>query len=144
MVWSDQIYPRCNVIGHSNLSDEEPLANIVDSSEPEKSHREIWERSNRLSLNLIRMSMAESVKPSIPKTKKAREFIRMIKECSQSVLADKSIVGSLMGELTTKKYDWSQPIHDHVTHMSNLTSKLTTLGMEVNEKFLVQLFINSL
>ena len=77
--------------------------------------------------------MAESIKPSMPKTEKAREFILKIKEQSQSDVADKSIVGSLMSELTTKRFDWSQTIHEHVTHMSNLASRLTSMGMEVHE-----------
>ena len=59
-------------------------------------------------------------------------------------MADKSIVGSMMNELTTKKFDWSQPIHDHVTHVSNLASKLCAIGMDVNSTFLVQFIINSL
>lgn len=88
--------------------------------------------------------MAESVKPTMPKTEKAREVMQKIKECSQSELADKSVVGSLMNELTTKKFDWSQPIHGHVTHMSNLAERLSTLGMEVHENFLVQFIMNSL
>ncbi|KAK9725519.1 hypothetical protein RND81_05G150200 [Saponaria officinalis] len=95
---------------------------------PKKTRYEAWERSNRLSLNLMRMTMAENIKPSMPKTEKAREFMQKVKECSQSELADKSIIGSLMSQLTTKRFDWSQPIHDHVTHMSNLASKLKTLG----------------
>ncbi|KAH9615859.1 hypothetical protein KSS87_005381 [Heliosperma pusillum] len=112
------------------LINEEPAAITDESSEDEKAHYLAWERSNRLSLNLMRMTMADNIKPSMPKTKKAREFMLKIKECSQSDLADKSIVGSLMGELTTKRFDWSQPIHDHVTHMSNLAAKLKTLGMD--------------
>lgn len=92
----------------------------------------------------MRMTMAENVKPSMPKTEKAKEFMSKLKECSQSELADKSIVGSLMNELTNKKFDWSKPIHGHVTDMSNLAAKLKTLGMEVNETFLVQFIINSL
>ncbi|KAK9749378.1 hypothetical protein RND81_02G122000 [Saponaria officinalis] len=125
------------------LTDEEPSAIKEDSSEAEKNRYEAWERSNRLSLNLMRMTMAENIKPSMPKTEKSREFMQKVKECSQSELADKSIVGSLMSQLTTKKFDWSQPIHDHVTHMSNLTSKLKTLGMDVSETFLVQFIMNS-
>ncbi|KAL0714425.1 hypothetical protein Bca4012_021404 [Brassica carinata] len=130
--WVEQIRFTLGVMALDSaiLTDEEPSAITVDSSESEKSRYERWERSNRLSLNLMRLTMAESIKPSMPKTEKAREFIEKIKECSQSELADKSIVGSLMNELTTKKFDWSQPIHDHVTHMSNLAAKLTTLGME--------------
>ncbi|KAK9682456.1 hypothetical protein RND81_10G074900 [Saponaria officinalis] len=50
------------------LTDEEPSAIKEDSSEAEKTRYEAWERSNRLSLNLMRMTMAENIKPSMPKT----------------------------------------------------------------------------
>ncbi|XP_042059437.1 uncharacterized protein LOC121803930 [Salvia splendens] len=130
--WSEQIRFSLGVMSldHAILTEDEPAAITEESSETDKSRYETWERSNRLSLNLMRMTMAESFKPSMPKTESAREFIEKIKECSQSELADKSIVGSLMSELTTRKFDWSQPIHDHVTHMSNLAARLSTLGME--------------
>ena len=144
--WSEQIRFSLGVMSldQAILTDEEPAAITDESSELEKSRYETWERSNRLCLNLLRMSMAESVKPSMPKTEKAREFILKIKAQSQSDVADKSIVGSLMSELTTKRFDWSQTIHEHVTHMSNLASRLTSMGMEVHESFLVQFIINSL
>jgi hypothetical protein len=144
--WSEQIRFSLGVMSldQAILTDEEPAAITDESSELEKSRYETWERSNRLCLNLLRMSMAESVKPFMPKTEKAREFILKIKAQSQSDVADKSIVGSLMSELTTKRFDWSQTIHEHVTHMSNLASRLTSMGMEVHESFLVQFIINSL
>lgn len=144
--WSEQIRFSLGVMSldQAILTDEEPAAITDESSELEKSRYETWERSNRLCLNLLRMSMAESIKPSMPKTGKAREFILKIKEQSQSDVADKSIVGSLMSELTTKRFDWSQTIHEHVTHMSNLASRLTSMGMEVHGSFLVQFIINSL
>ena len=43
-----------------------------------------------------------------------------------------------------KMVDWSQPIRDHVTHMSNLAAKLKTLGIEVHEQFLVQFIMSSI
>ena len=49
-----------------------------------------------------------------------------------------------MNEFLTKKFDWSQPIHDHVTGMANLAVKLKSMGMDVNESFLVQFIMNSL
>ncbi|KAF9684998.1 hypothetical protein SADUNF_Sadunf03G0008500 [Salix dunnii] len=103
--WSEQIRFSLGVMSldQAILTDEEPAAIIEESSELEKSRYETWERSNRLCLNLLRMSMAESIKPSMPKTEKAREFILKIKAQSQSDVADKSIVGSLMSELTTKR-----------------------------------------
>ncbi|XP_074293728.1 uncharacterized protein LOC141620869 [Silene latifolia] len=126
------------------LTDEVPTKITPESSEAEKCHYQDWEKSNRLGLHLMRMTMADNIKPSMPKTEKAREFMLKVKECSQSDLADKSIVGSLMSELTTKRFDWSQPIHDYVTHMSNLAAKLKTLGMDASDTFLVQFIINSL
>lgn len=144
--WSEQIRFTLGIMALdlAIIVKEKPAAITDESSDAEKSFYEAWERANRLSLNLMRMTMAESIKPSMPKTENAREFLEKIKECSQSDLADKSIVGSLMSQLTTRKFDWSQSIHDHVTHMSNLAAKLTTMGMEVNETFLVQFIMNSL
>ncbi|KAF9685346.1 hypothetical protein SADUNF_Sadunf03G0045100 [Salix dunnii] len=120
--WSEQIRFSLGVMSldQAILTDEESAAITDASSELEKSRYETWERSNRLCLNLLRMSMGESIKPSMPKIEKAREFILKIKEQSQSDVADKSIVGSLMSEMTTKRFNWSQTIHEHVTHMSNL------------------------
>lgn len=88
--------------------------------------------------------MAENVKPSMPKTDNAKQFMAEIKEYSHFEIADKSIVGCLMSELTTKKFEWSQPIHEHVTSMQNLAAKLKSMGMDVSETFLVQFTINSL
>ena len=44
-----------------------------------RSFYEAWERSNRLSLNLMRMTMVENVKPIMPKTDNAKEFVIKIK-----------------------------------------------------------------
>jgi len=144
--WYEQIQFQLGVfdLDLAIVMDEMPPAINETSTADEKTLYEAWQRSNRLSLNLMRMTMAENVKPSMPKTENAKEFIRMIKEYSQSDITDKSIVGTLMSELTTKKFDWSQPIHDHVTGMANIAAKLKSMGMEVNESFLVQFIMNSL
>jgi len=83
------------------------------------------------------MTMAENVTPFMPKTENAKGFLRLIKEYSQLDIIDKSIVGILTSELTTKKFEWSQRIHDHVTKMVNIVAKLQFMEMEVNESFLV-------
>ena len=84
---------------------EKPTAITKTSTEATKSFYAAKEWSNRISLNLMRMTIAENVKLTIPKTGKAKEFMLKIKEYSQSDIADKSIVGTLMSELTTKKFD---------------------------------------
>ena len=126
------------------VMDESPPIVTETSTDADKSLYEAWERSNRLALNLMRLTMAANVKPSMPKTDNAREFMRLVKDYSQSDITDKSIVGNLSSELTNKRFDWSQPIHDHVTEMANLAAKLNAMGMEVSESFLVQFILNSL
>ncbi|KAI5443778.1 hypothetical protein KIW84_012428 [Lathyrus oleraceus] len=124
--WSEKIQFQLGVMNldMALIMDEKPAAIMEDSTEDEKALLEDWERSNRLSLNLMRMTMADNIKPSIPNTENAREFMKNVKEYSNSEITDKSVVGNLMSELTTKKFEWSQPIHDHVTQMGNLEAKL--------------------
>lgn len=88
--------------------------------------------------------MAENFKPPMPKMDNAREYMLKIKEYSQSDITDKSIIGILMSELMTKKFNWLQLIHDHVTGMQNLAAMLKSMSMDVSESFLVQFIINSL
>lgn len=88
--------------------------------------------------------MAENVKSFIPNTENARKFMKNVKKYSNSEITNKSVVGNLMSELMTKKFEWSQPIHDHVTQMGNLAVRLKSLGMDVNESFLIQYIINLL
>ncbi|KAL2318813.1 hypothetical protein Fmac_032689 [Flemingia macrophylla] len=144
--WSEQIQFQLGIydLDLAIVMDEAPPAITETNTADDKSLYEAWKRSNRLALNLMRLSMDENVKPSMPKTDNAREFMNILKEYSHSDITDKSIVGTLMSELTTKKFDWSQPIHDHVTGMINLAARLKTMGMEVNESFLVQFIMNSL
>ena len=49
-----------------------------------------------------------------------------------------------MAELTTTKYDGSRSMQQHVLDMTNIAARLKTLGMIVNESFLVQFVLNSL
>jgi len=49
-----------------------------------------------------------------------------------------------MNDLTTKKFNWSQLIHDHMFGMTNIATKLKSMGMDVSECFLVQFIMNSL
>ena len=49
-----------------------------------------------------------------------------------------------MGALTNMKFDGSRTMHDHVIQMINIAARLKSLGMKVEQNFLVQLIINSL
>ncbi|CAD5192483.1 unnamed protein product [Musa acuminata subsp. malaccensis] len=49
-----------------------------------------------------------------------------------------------MKELTTTQYDGTRGIQDHILNMADKATKLKTLGMNVDESFLVQFILNSL
>ena len=57
---------------------------------------------------------------------------------------DKSLVGTLMVELTTIKFDGTRRMHEHILEMSNLDSKLKALRMNLDVSFLVEFILNSL
>ena len=122
---------------------EEKFVTIIDvSRNEEKIHYKTWERSNRLRLMLMRMTIADSIKTTLPKIESAKKFMWLVGERSQT--ADKSVAGTLMSTLTTMKFDGSRPMHEHVIEMTNIAARLKTLGMAVNENFLVQFNLNSL
>ena len=121
----------------------EKPASITDaSSNEEKAHYKAWARSNRLSLMFVRMSIASNIKSTLPKTDDAKEFMKFVEKRSQT--ADKSLVGTLMSMLTTMKFDGSRTMHEHVIEMTNIAIRLKSLGMTVDEGFLVQFILNSL
>jgi len=121
----------------------EKSAAITDTnSNEEKSHYKAWERSNGLSLIFMRMSIANNIKSTLPKTDNTKEFMKFVEERSQT--ADKYLPGTLMSTLTTTKFDGSRTMHEHVIEMTNIVTRLKSLGMAVDEGFLMQFILNSL
>ena len=83
----------------------------------------------------MRMTVADCIKTTLPKTDNAKEFMRLVGERSQ--IDDKSFAGTLMSTLTAMKFDGSHTMHEHVIKMTNIAARLKTLGMTMNENFLV-------
>ncbi|KAL5578694.1 hypothetical protein UlMin_011136 [Ulmus minor] len=90
----------------------------------------------------MRLSVANNIKNTLPKIDNAKEFMKFVEECSQT--ADKSLARTLMATLTTIKFDGSRSMHEHVIEMTNIAARLKSMGINVDENFLVQFVINSL
>ncbi|PON45647.1 hypothetical protein PanWU01x14_257580, partial [Parasponia andersonii] len=88
------------------------------------------------------MTVAKNIKSSLSQTDSAKEFLKFEDEHSQT--ADKSLVGTLVGNLTTMKFDGSHIMYEHVTEVINILARLKSLGMNVDDNFPVQFIINSL
>ncbi|XP_016484865.1 uncharacterized protein LOC107805348 [Nicotiana tabacum] len=124
------------------LLNDKPTTITVSSRADEKSFYKAWERSNRLSLMFMRMNIANNIKSIIPQTESAREYLKFVEKRFRS--ADKSLVGTLMAELTTMKLDRSRSMQNHIIEMTNIAARLQSLGMKVDDSFLVQFILNSL
>ncbi|KAL3524677.1 hypothetical protein ACH5RR_013049 [Cinchona calisaya] len=141
--WCEQVEFHLGVLDlHLALLKDKPAAITDSSSEEEKLYNKAWERSNRLSLKLLRMTIANNIKTTIPQTESAKEYLKFVEECFRS--ADKSLAGTLMAQLTTIKFDWSRGMQEHIIEMSNIAASLKTLGMAMEDSFLVQFILNSL
>ena len=141
--WSEQVQFHLGVLDLDLAFQVEKSAAITDaSSNEEKAHYKAWERSNILSLMFMRMIIASNIKSALPKTDNAKEFMKFVEERSQTT--DKSLIGTLISTLTTMKFDGSHTMHEHMIEMTNIAARLKSLGMVVDEGFLVQFILNSL
>ncbi|PIN21563.1 hypothetical protein CDL12_05734 [Handroanthus impetiginosus] len=81
------------------------------------------------------MITANNIKATPLQTNNFKEFMKFVKECSQT--ANQSLASTLMSTLTNTKFDRSRTMHEHVLEMTNLVPKLKTLGMAIDWIFLV-------
>ena len=102
--WREQVNFHLGVLDLDLALLEEKPADITDtSSEAEKSKHKAWDRSNRLCLSFMLMTIANNIKSTLPETVTALEYLKFVEEHFRS--ADKSLAGTLMAELMTMKYD---------------------------------------
>ena len=73
--WSEQVKFHLGVLDlDMSLLEEKPTV-TDDSNEDEKYNLKVWERSNRLSLMFMQMTIANNIKITIPQTESAKEYL---------------------------------------------------------------------
>ncbi|XP_047264184.1 uncharacterized protein LOC124896627 [Capsicum annuum] len=128
--WCEQIKFYLGVLDLDvALYSEKPAAITEARSDEEKSYYKHWDWSNRLGLMFMRLNIACNIKTTLPKTESVKDLLKLVEESSQTV--DKSLAGTLMGTLTTMKFNGSHTMHEHVIEMTNIAARLKSLGMEV-------------
>ncbi|KAK9148100.1 hypothetical protein Scep_006857 [Stephania cephalantha] len=141
--WCEQVQFHLSVLDLDlALQYEKPDVITEESSVDEKTFHKAWKKSNRLSIMLMRMTIVSSIKSTLPQADNTKEFLKIVEE--RFLTADKSLAGTLMDDLTTRKFDGTCEMHEHVLEMTNIAAKLKGLGMNVDEFFLVQFILNSL
>ncbi|XP_028121909.1 uncharacterized protein LOC114319102 [Camellia sinensis] len=124
------------------LSVDEPSEPTVESSAVEKSSYDKWERSNCLSLMLIKSHISQSIRGSISPSDKVKNYTRAIEE--QFVSSDKALGSTLMNKLSGMKHNNSRSVREHIMEMRDIAARLKSLEIEISESFLVNFILNSL
>nr|GEW81012.1 hypothetical protein [Tanacetum cinerariifolium] len=92
----------------------------------------------------MRMTIANNIKYTLPsiENQNAKDFLKLVEEkfCS----ADKALAETLMAKHNTMKFDGSKSMQQHVLDITNTAARPKTLGMNVDDSFLVQFIMNSL
>ncbi|GKD71320.1 hypothetical protein Tco_1325410 [Tanacetum coccineum] len=112
------------------------------STVDEKKTYEIWERSNRMSLMIMKNSISIAIRGAIPDSENAKEFLKSVEE--QFNGSSKANVSTLILKMLTTKYDGLSGFREHIMMMNDMASKLNGMDMAISEGFLVHFIMTSL
>jgi hypothetical protein len=118
---------------------ERDFASIRMSYELERAK---WDASNRKCLMVIKRSIKEAIRGGIPDCEIAKEYLKKVE--SQFTGSSKTYASTIIKKLVTKKYSFDSGVREHILKMSNMTSKLKSMDMELKDEFLVHLVMSSL
>ncbi|XP_042396843.1 uncharacterized protein LOC121986989 [Zingiber officinale] len=117
-----------------------PLSNT--STQDEKSVYEKWERSNRLSLMIMKGSISSDIRGGVPDSENAKDFLDSVEEQFQS--SSKALATTLIIKMVTSKYNGLGGVRGHILRMNDMAAQLKAMDMEIFEGFLVHFIMTSL
>ncbi|KAK3019178.1 hypothetical protein RJ639_004727 [Escallonia herrerae] len=119
-----------------------PAALTAESSTEQKAAYEKWERSNRISLMIMKGSITTVIRGAIPDSDNAKLYLAHIEEQFQG--SSKAHATTLITKIVTLKYSGSNGVCEHILWMNDMASQLKGLDMEISEGFLVHFIMTSL
>ncbi|KAK3039644.1 hypothetical protein RJ639_027235 [Escallonia herrerae] len=119
-----------------------PTALTAESSTEQKAAYEKWERSNRISLMIMKGSITIAIRGAIPDSDNAKLYLAHIEEQFQG--SSKAHATTLITKMVTLKYSGSNGVREHILRMNDMASQLKGLDMEISEGFLVHFIMTSL
>ena len=124
------------------LRHDAPSALTAESTADQKQEYEKWERSNRISLMVIKNSICVAIRGAIPDSENAKTYLESVEE--QFKGTSKAHASTLILKMLTTKYDGVNGVREHIMTMNNMAHKLKSLDMEISEGFLVHFIMTSL
>lgn len=116
---------------------------IEESTLEEIGYFEKWDRSNRLSLMIMKRGIPEAFRGAITNDNiTAIEFLSEIQ--NRFVKNDKAETSTLLASLISMKYKGKGNVREYIMEMSHLASKLKALKLDLSDDMLVHLILISL
>ncbi|KAK2996943.1 hypothetical protein RJ639_026301 [Escallonia herrerae] len=109
-----------------------PAALTAESSTEQKAAYEKWERSNRISLMIMKGSITTAIRGAIPDSDNAKLYLAHIEEQFQG--SSKAHATTLITKMVTLKYSGSNGVREHILRMNDMASQLKGLDMEISEE----------
>ncbi|RVW65936.1 Retrovirus-related Pol polyprotein from transposon TNT 1-94 [Vitis vinifera] len=101
-----------------------------------------WERSNRLSLMIIKRGIPEAFRGAVTdEVTNASDFLAEIQK--RFAKNDKAETSTLLASLISMKYKGKGNVREYIMEMSHLASKLKALKLELSDDLLVHLVLIS-
>jgi hypothetical protein len=102
--WRDQVKLTLGVMDLDHALRTDPPAALTDASKSDQKRAyEQWERSNRMSLMIIKNSISVAIRGAIPDSENAKEYLSSVEE--QFKGTSKAHASTLILKMLTTKYD---------------------------------------
>ena len=100
------------------LREPTPIKPTSESTNEQKALYEKWERSNRMSLMIMKCSITPAIRGAIPDSDNAMSYIKSVEE--QFLGTSKSLASTLIIKMITMKYDGHSGVREHIMKMSDM------------------------
>ncbi|PKU76845.1 hypothetical protein MA16_Dca001451 [Dendrobium catenatum] len=107
----------------------------------ERPNFEKWERSNRMSLMIMKYSIPDTIRGAMPEEENAKKFLSQIVD--RFVGSEKVETNTILSKLISMRYKGKGNIREYIMEMSNLVTRLRALKLELSNDILVHLVLIS-
>ncbi|XP_073042016.1 uncharacterized protein [Primulina eburnea] len=103
---------------------------------------EKWERSNRISLMIMKHSITDTIRGAIPEENDAKKFFTQIAD--HFTTNENVETSTILTKLVSMRYKEKGNIKEYIIEMSNLVTRLKAFKLELSEDIVVHLVLFSL
>ncbi|XP_073017722.1 uncharacterized protein [Primulina eburnea] len=124
------------------LKEDCPAILTSSGTADQKDSLENWERSNRMSLMIMKHSIPDTIRGAIPEENDAKKFFTQIPD--HFTANEKVEKSTILNKLVLMRYKEKGNIREYIMKMSNLVTRLKAFKLELSEDIVVHLVLISL